>query len=407
MTNPSDAKTNQRAAGFSPETRTALYFLTLFMSGGAATAYAGIWFAAKGLSPTEIGVIGALPMLVMLLFNVLVGRVADRAPDWRQVIIAGSLASSLLPIGLFFTESFAGILTVWTLAAICQMAVTPVADAAAQRMSQRRGSDLSAFRAWATVGFMALIAVTGAVTGWLGAVAFLPIFVAVSLLRGVTSLGLPSLRAGAGETAKTTGARHLGEVMQAWFVLPLLGWSMVYATHFWLNSFQALLWSKQGLSAPLIAGLIALGAAAEAVLFFGFRRFNKRRFPARWLALISGLVTVARWTAMGFSPDVWLLIPLQLLHAITYAIGFMGCVQFISNWTSEDIAAEAQGFFAMLQLMCGVVFIFGGGLLVEVWGPATYWFAAAAAAAGSLLIWLSLQLQQPRAAPVQSPSTAG
>ena len=39
-----------------------------------------------------------------------------------------------------------------------------------------------------------------------------------------------------------------------------------------------------------------------------------------------------------------LLALLQLLHAFTFAMGYLGGIYFIANWTSEDIAAEAQGF---------------------------------------------------------------
>jgi MFS transporter, PPP family, 3-phenylpropionic acid transporter len=382
---------------FTPEMRTAFYFLTLFMSGGAAAAYAGIWFSKQGLTPGEIGIVGALPVLVMLLFNVVIGRMADRASDWRTVIVIGALIAAVMPFGLFFAHGFAGILTVWTLAAIAQMAVVPVADAAAMRMGLRRGSDLSAFRAWGTIGFMSMILLTGVLTGWFGAWVFVPLFVGLSVLRGLAALTLPSFRAQAGEVAKSTGARRLSDVMQLWFVLPLVGWSMVYATHLWLNAFQALLWSRQGLSEPVIAVLIALGALSEAVLFFAFRRFG-RGTSARKLALLSGLVTVVRWGAMAFTPDVVVLVPLQLLHSITFALGFMGCVQFIANWTSEDIAAEAQGFFVMVQQICGVAVILTGGWLVETWGgPVSYAAAAGVAALGSLLIWGSLRLQQPRA----------
>lgn len=389
----------ERTRGLSPEARTTVYFTTLFMAGGPIAAYAGIWMTSKGLTSGQIGIINAAPVLVMLLLNVAVGRLADRASDWRQVIVVASLAAAVLPIGLFFVEDFLGILLVWTLAIVAGFAIGPVADAAAMRMSLRRGGDLGVFRAWATLGFMAMLIATGIVTGWYGPAAFLPLFVGLSLLRGVTSLQLPNFRATPEQRAArggdARGATSLSSVMRLWFLLPLIGWSMVFATHMWLHAFQALLWSRQGLSEPLIGGLIAIGALSEAAMFFAFRRFG-RRYPARWLALASGVVAAARWTAMSFSPGVELLIPLQLLHSITYALGFMGCVQFIANWTSEDIAAEAQGFFVMLQQGIGVAVILGGGMMVEVWGAGTYLAAALVASAGAVLIWLSLRLQQPK-----------
>jgi PPP family 3-phenylpropionic acid transporter len=132
--------------------------------------------------------------------------------------------------------------------------------------------------------------------------------------------------------------------MKPWFLLPLVGWSIVYSTHLILNAFQGLLWKQQGIPADIIGLLIALGALSETAMFFAFRRF-----AARNLILASAVVSVARWIAMSFSPGVEILFGLQLLHSVTYALGFLGCVNFIANSASEDIAAEAQSFFVVLQ----------------------------------------------------------
>ena len=121
------------ARRFSPELRASVYYFINFTSAGAAVAYAGIWFAGEGLSSGEIGVINAVPVFIMLGLNLLVGRIADRAKDWRQVIIAGALASAFLPLGLFFAHGFWAILLVWTAIAVPVAAIGPVADAASLR----------------------------------------------------------------------------------------------------------------------------------------------------------------------------------------------------------------------------------------------------------------------------------
>ena len=379
-----------------PELRSTVYYFTFFTTSGAATVYGGIWFQEKGLDATQIGIINALPVFIMLVLNIVVGRIADRASDWRQVIVIGALLGGIIPVGLFFTYEFWGILLVWTLGAIPLSAVGPVADAATMRMTRRNGTDYGAIRAWGTVGYMIAIYLTGQIVTSLGGGAFLPFFVGLALLRGLASLGLPNFRAPKDkQTLAAKGASRLGEVMKPWFLLPLVGWSMVFATHLILNGFQALLWKEQGISDLIIALLIALGAASEAGMMFVFKRFNAR-VPARLLILASAIVSVVRWIAMGFSPDVVWLVPLQLLHSVTFALGFMGCVHFIANWTSEDIAAEAQSFFQVLQQGFSVVALVVFGWLVGLMGAHAYFAAAGLAALGGLLIWLSMQMMQPK-----------
>jgi MFS transporter, PPP family, 3-phenylpropionic acid transporter len=390
-----------RTPGHAPEFRAAGFYFTIYMTAGVATAYAGIWFAERGLTAGEIGVMNALPVFVMLVITLFVGRVADRASDWRQVIVIGAVAAGLAPIGLFFVDGFWGVLMFWTLGALPIMAVTPVLDAATMRMTRRRGTDFGAIRAVGTIGYTAIIFITGYAVAWFGGETFLWLFVGVGLLRAVVALALPKFRAPRDDkdasVPAAVGALKLIEVMKPWFLLPLIGWAMVFGTHLMLNAFQALVWKEQGIGEDVIGLLIVVGALSEAAVFFGFARFSKR-FSARLLILVSALVSVARWIAMGFSPGVEVLFGLQLLHGITFALGFIGCVSFIANWTSEDIAAEAQSFFQMLQQAMSVIVIIGFGLLLGTMGARGFFASAAFAAVGAVLIWLSLRMQQPKAA---------
>ena len=389
---------SSKAAAISPELRAATFYSTFYMSAAAATVYAGIWLQLKGMNAEQIGIINAVPVLVMLVLNLVVGRIADKADDWRQVIVIGALSAAVIPIGLFWVNDFWGILLFWTLAAIPLASIGPVVDAATMRLTRRNGTDYGAIRAWGSVGYTAVIFATGYLVSWLGGGVFLPLFVGLAMLRGLVSLGLPNFRAPRHEQtlAAHPGAGRLLEVMKPWFLLPLVGWSMVFGTHLVLNAFSALLWKEQGIPEDMIGILITIGALSETAMMFVFARFA-RRFPARVLILCSALVSVIRWAAMGFSPGVEMLFGLQLLHSVTFAMGFMGCVHFIANWTSEDIAAEAQSFFQVLQQAMSVIALVAFGWLVGLMGAKAYLVAAAFAGLGGMLVWVSLRLQQPKA----------
>ncbi|MDF2983911.1 MAG: transporter [Devosia sp.] len=379
-----------------PELRATAFYFSIYMAGAAFNVYGGIWFADKGLSSEQIGIINAVPVLVTLLLNILVGRVADKASDWRQVIVLGCGLGALIPIGLFYVHDFWGILIIWTLALLPINVIGPVVDAATMRMTRRRGTQYGPIRAWGTLGYLVTLFAVGSIISQFGGGIFLPMFVGLSILRGLVAFGLPRFRGGEGELKPpVTGATHLGAVMKPFFLLPLVGFSMVYATHIVLNAFQALLWMEQGLSADLIAPLLALAAFAEAAIMFLFGRIA-RRFSARSLILLSAATAVFRWICMGFQPGLEFLIPLQLLHAFTFALGFMGCVNFIANWTSDEIAAEAQGFFQMLQQAMSVIALIAFGWLTGLMGAQAYFVAAAFAFVGAVLIWLSIAMQGPK-----------
>jgi PPP family 3-phenylpropionic acid transporter len=383
-----------KAPGVSPEVRAGLFHFAVFGSTGIASAYFGIWLANKGISADEIGVINALPVLLMLGINVLVGRLADKASDWRQVIIVLSLIAGLVPIGLFFVDGFWGIMLVWAACVIPAFSLVPVIDAATLRMTQRNGSDFGLIRAWGTVGYAATAALAGPIIAWLGEPAFLPLFVGFALLRALMSLQLPRFRAPPTAlvvpAAKQAG--RLREVMQPWFILPLVGLGLVYSTHGTLSAFAALVWMQEGISEALIGPLIGVMAMAEAAMMFVWTRLGWK-LSARHMILFACIVAAFRWTAMAFSPPVWLLFLLQMLHSITFAVGYFGGIHFIANWTSEEIAAEAQSFSYVLSqaMMVGALLVFGW--LVSIVGSKAFLFAAVLCLIGFALVWLSLRLR--------------
>jgi PPP family 3-phenylpropionic acid transporter len=80
-----------------PEFRTSVFYFTYFMGPGAAVMFLPIWLSEKGITTEQIGLINAVPVFVILALNLIVGRVADRAKDWRQVIVIGALIAGIVP----------------------------------------------------------------------------------------------------------------------------------------------------------------------------------------------------------------------------------------------------------------------------------------------------------------------
>lgn len=384
----------------SPEGRTAAYYLTVFTTAGATATYLGIWLSGKGLSAGEIGWINSVPVFLLLMFNIWIGRLADRAKDWRSVIIAGSFLSGILPAALFFVHGFWEILVVWTLVALPFGLVTPVIDAAAMRMTRRNGSNFAVIRAFGTIGYMLALAGTGLAVGLFGSVVFVPLLLGFAVARAGVALILPRFRAP--ETRVPMGgaavaASRLGAVMHLWFVFPILAFALVQGTHFILQAFGALVWLHNGISEVWIGPLLALGAASEVAAMFLFKRFAGG-IAARHLILIAMVVSTIRWTFMAFNPPLWALALLQLTHGITFGFGYLGMMNFIANWTSEDVAAEAQSFATVVQL--AVIVITGSvfGYLVQFWGAKAFLGAAGYSILGAILVLWSLRRMTAREA---------
>ena len=383
-----------RADGFSPELRASLYHSTVFAATGAGSAYFAIWMGDKGLSSSEIGIINAVPVLIMLAVNMIIGRLADKASDWKVTIVVLSLIAGVVPIGLFFTNEFWGLLLVFSLYTVPSGALVPVIDAATLRMTQRRGTDFGFIRAWGTVGYTVTAALTGVIIGWLGAQAFVPTFLALALIRAVLAFPLPQFRAPPAVDApvKAAGTVKLSSLMQPWFLLPCISFALIQATHFFLGAMGSLVWKIDGIGEGWIGPLIAISAAGEATMMFFWRRVGAH-MSARTMLIIAGLVGTGRWVAMGFSPPLIVLFGLQALHAITLPFSYFGIMHFIANWAPEEIAAEAQGFSSAMTQGFAVITLVLFGWLIGFMGGQAYFVAGAMALLGAGAAWWSLILR--------------
>ena len=361
----------------SPEGRTAVFYLTVFAIPGATSAYLGIWLSDKGLSGGEIGWINSVPIFLLLTLNLYIGRLADRAPDWRSVIVIGALVSGVLPAAMFFVDGFWGILVVWTLAMAPFGLVTPVVDAAAMRMTRRNGSNFAFLRAFGTVGYIVALGATALAAEQFGGVAFLPMILGLTLIRAALSLLLPNFRGPAPKTAPPpidaavpevrVGGGKLMDIVKPWFFAPILAFALVQGLHYILGAFAGVVWRDNGIAEGWVGPLLALGACAEVMAMFLFRRIAGR-FTARHLILFAMLVSAVRWGVMSLNPPLWLLALLQLTHGITFGISYLGLMNFIANWTPEEVAAEAQSFATVVQLAAVVVTLSGFGYLIDAFG---------------------------------------
>jgi len=379
-----------------PEARASLYQFTVYLPGAVSSVFLGIWLSEHGLPADQIGIINSIPMLCLLAVNMIIGRLADRAKDWRSVIVILSMLGAAVPFGLFFVNEFWGIMLVWSLVTVFTGSIPPIIDAATVRMTRRNGTDFGAVRAWATVGYVVGAGGIGMLIMVFGANAFAPLFVAMSLLRAGLSLLLPRFRAP--EQAPTLAARvptKLRDSLKLWFVLPLIAFAMINASHALIGGFAGLLWFQNGIPDYFIGPLLAMAAAGEAVMMFAWRRFGGR-ITARNMILAACVASLVRFTAMAFNPPVAVLFVVQTLHAISFGVGYFGVVHFIANWTDESNAAEAQGFANMLNQGMAVLSLAGFGWLVVHLGSYAFFASSVLAVLAIVCVLISLRIRPPK-----------
>lgn len=382
-----------------PKTAATRYYLLTFLPAAVTVTYLPIWLNEQGVTDAQIGLINTVPMAGILLFSVFVGRLADRAADWKQAIMIGTGLAAACSLLLGLAEGFWMILLLWTMTNLPAGLVGPVADAATMRLSLRLGFSFGVTRAWGTVGFLSMCFATGYLILWFGAASFVWLFAATCLARFLAAVALPRLRDVDQPRSRPEGtflSREVIAAFQPWVLLPVIAGAVLFANHMVMNAFSSLVWKQQGLSESTIGILIALGAAAEAATMFAWKRINIR-FPARVLILIAGAVSVLRWIGMTLSPPLWVIVLMQLGQAVTFTFSYLGCLYFIAKRTSEDISAEAQSLFGVMMQGLSILVVSSFGIAFGVIGVNAFWICVALSALAMAMVQMSLRMRGPDA----------
>jgi len=379
-------------SGTSAAFRVSAYYFLLFMSVGSGLPYVGMWLASEGMSGSQIGLILACPSFLMVLTTLVVGRLADRAKDWRSAIIACNWVIVVLVTLLVFAEGFTQLLLAWTLWGLVITAKFPIIDAAAVRMARQRNLEFHKMRAWGSLGFVFGTLLAGPFFELTGIESFVFLLLGLAVVRAVAAHGLPFFREGIesppADSTESSGEKKVKPQRQLWYLLVLTGSALLHASHAYYYTFSAIIWSDAGYSKTVISMLWAIGVIVEIALMWKFKVFAKA-FSARMLLVVAILCALVRWLSYGFEPSLSFLFVLQMLHGVTFALMFLATVNFIANWTPVSEAANAQALSATLNtfsMACATVL---AGQLHSHLQFKSYWLMALLCCVAMVLVMLS------------------
>lgn len=366
--------------------RLGFYYAAIFMISGAAAPYMPVWFAHKGLSGAQIGLILAAPLLARGLTAPLLAMWADsfRLRRTPLMLLAGATAATY--VALAAPMGFAGWFLIWFLASSAYSTLSPLTDVIVLRRARVDGFNYGFPRGLGSAGFILANLVVGVLLAsgspdrvlmWM--------IVSVLVLIVVTPLLLPPdpVREEGGVAALSERMAGLGGLVRdPAFMLVVLAAGLVQASHTFYYSFSALVWKQQGISETLTGVLWAVGVGVE-VAFMWFMEPWRRRIGSRMLLAIGAGAAIIRWIVVAFAPPLWLLFPLQALHTLSFAATFLASLQLVERLSTPGNASAAQAINSALSggVLGGVATI-GAGALYDRFGPGGYLVMAGLAGLG-------------------------
>ena len=132
-----------------------LYYLCFWAALGALAPFFNLYLQQRGLSGTQIGLIGSIPPLIALAANPFWGAVADRWHIHKQVMALCVFVGGLLAFPFIWLHSFGPILFVVVLMVFFRAPVPALLDSATMTIVARAGASYGRQRLFGSIGFVA------------------------------------------------------------------------------------------------------------------------------------------------------------------------------------------------------------------------------------------------------------
>lgn len=363
---------------------------------GAFIPWLSRWMeTVAGFSGETIGLVFTVSTLARIVIGPLTSAWADGRRDRRTPILALGVLTllafvALIPRG-FAAKDFALLfltqVTVWGLIAFLEAALFRLTG-------KSEGPAYGFARGLASAAFILGNFGVGLLIDWFDAraiLAWMIVMTGVMILSASRMTPEPQERV-EGVPFYARLAEGLAMLKRPEFFLLAFAAGIIQGAHQYYYIFSNLIWrDAQGFSGFTIGTLQALGVFAE-VLFLMFVAARMERISPATFILLGGLASVVRWVGLSLEPGLLLLVPLQLLHALTFAFTFLGTMRGIQLLFGDARGATAQMIYQSLANApaTAAASYLAGRLYGAGFGADGYWSMAALGGVGALLAGLLL-----------------
>jgi len=397
----------QKLAGAAPQAVRSRVLLAaaygaLFVGVGVHLPFFPLWLAAKGLSPTEIGLVLALNLGQRIVTLPWLSAFADRMGGLKRAValyaaVAGAL-SCLYPVA----EGFWALLALTVALGVFWTPMVPILDALVTAEARRHGFDYGRVRLWGSIAFIAAAVLAGVAVDRIGVWIVIPVIAVSLFVLALVATILPNEPRSA-DTETRPG------LVEGWLLLfggagvpaLLAAAALVQGAHSLMYVSGSVHWKALGYSETVIGVLWSLSVIAE-IAFFMVSGALVARIGVERLVILAASAAILRWVLMAGDPPLVLAAFAQVLHAFTFGAAHMATVNLIATSVPPRAAATAQGaYFTALGAVTGTTYFVSGHLYA--WIAGLGYLVMAAMAVVALLAAFAGRRRRAAAQPQRSP----
>ncbi|HCE17566.1 MAG TPA: hypothetical protein DEQ80_06880 [Anaerolinea thermolimosa] len=360
-----------------------LLFFLIYAGIGVNFTFINVFYASKGLTGTQIGLIAMVAALVGMVGAALWGYLADRTGQARLIMAGGAIGTGILALLYPLVTNFYQYLPLAGLFALGNSAMFTLIDSTTLTILGDQREEYGRYRLGGSFGYILTTFSAGFIYEKFGLVWMFPAYTVVMLAFTLSVLRLPVLSVP--QTTHEKGGLKAMVRQPVWIIFTLCVFLVWTAASGSIN-FLGVAIKTMGGSDSLI-GVAATMAAVAEIPFMFFSGMIMRRLGQEKMFWISLLGFTARIGLYGLMPAPQWAIGINLLNGPSYVFFWNSAVNYANTIAPDAHKATAQGFFQATTNLASVASAILAGWMFDSLGPSGLFQVLALACLAAFIIF--------------------
>jgi PPP family 3-phenylpropionic acid transporter len=304
---------------------------------GVFLPYFNLYCYHIGFTAFQIGAISAVRSVVLVLFSLVWGAVADRTHTRRPIYLLCNIISTALWACFLFTTQFGTMMAVTVLYGMFYSPIISFLEAFTMEMLGPAKSDYGKIRAWGSIAFIVTVIALGRLIQMYSIDIIITLILAGSALQAAGAFKLPRLTA----VPKPTSPLDLKMLRKRPVIVFLACAFLMLVSHGAYYGFFSIHLERMGYSSMFIGMAWALASIAEILVMLKSEKLF-RRFAIEKILVFSCVVAGLRWITLAYIASPLAIMISQAAHAVTYGTFHMASILYIDSMAPDDAKTIGQ-----------------------------------------------------------------
>lgn len=345
----------------------AIYFF-IYAGIGVNLTYINIYYISRGLTGTQVGIIGTGGGLSAMLASALWGYIADRTGRPNIIMAVGALGTITMALLIPLVSGFPAFLALGILFSFFSSSFFTLVDSTTLNLLGDKREDYGRIRLGGTFGYILATAASGFIFEKIGLVWMFPTYAVITAILAMVALRVPRMPIVHHEHEKHNNA--LGQMIRrpAWIIF-IVSSFLVWTAASGSISFLGITLKSMGASSGLV-GIAATMAAVAEIPFMYFSGSLMRRMGLQRMFLVSLFFFTLRIGLYGFMPAPGWAVAINCLNGVSYVFFWNSAVNYANKIAPDSLKSTSQGLFMSATSLSSVVAASISGLMFDSLGGA-------------------------------------